>query len=254
LTILEAFTEDHQELSLTDFAKLAGTNRSTIYRYINTLAHLGYISQDTSTKRYRLSSRVLRLGYASLASTPFIAVARPHLSQLAEDIGHTVSLAVLDETDIIYVDRFTKGIDINVSVGSRLPAFCTSIGKVLLAHVPEPNRSRLLDKIDFTPRGPNSIRDRQALELALARVRQDGYSINDEELFYGVRSIAAPIVGSVGLPVAGANVAVHGSSASFAGLVDSIAGQLLITAERISSLLVGRPASTWFDNGPDGGL
>jgi IclR family pca regulon transcriptional regulator len=242
LRLLEVFSSDRQEIGMSEFSAILSSNRSTLYRYVNTLARLGYIVQDSRTKGYRLTSRVLRLGYAALATSPFIGVATPHLSALANRVGHTVNLSVLDGTSILYVARFPKGIDLNVTIGSRLPAYCTSMGKALLAHVGQVELSEILDETEFAPMGPNTITRRLALEAALIEVRSRGYAINDEELTYGLRSVAAPIFAEDGLAVAAANVAVHASTVSFASLVEDLSQQLLATTDQISGSLVGSAA------------
>jgi IclR family pca regulon transcriptional regulator len=167
---------------------------------------------------------------------------------LSDETGHTVNMAILDGADIVYIERCRtsqrgqRDIDLNLHVGSRLPAYCTSMGKVLLAHL-DPERQRaVLDDIQFAQRGPNTLTARDELLLELVRVRQAGVAVNNEELAYGLRSIAAPIRGQSGEVVAAINLAVHRSMVSLDALVAHLSRPLLRTAAEISSRVGYREA------------
>src|SRR5512146_455776 len=131
-----------------------GLGRSTTHRYVATLATLGYLQQDGTTKKYRLGPRVLDLGFSAINSMELREVAGPHLRELSDATGYTVNMAILEDLDIVYVDRCRSAragqreIDLNLHVGARLPAYCTSLGKVLLAHLPTEERKEHLDRID----------------------------------------------------------------------------------------------------------
>ncbi|MBG0562793.1 IclR family transcriptional regulator [Actinoplanes aureus] len=215
LTILSSFSESRPVLGIADLSRAVSLNKSTTHRYVATLARLGYLEQDPETKKYSLGPRVVDLGFAAVNSLEINRVAAPYLQALADETGYTVSMAVLDGTDIIYVERrrscraggFAMGL--NLHVGSRLPAYCTSMGKVLLAYQ-EPGVLRgLLDRTDFARRGPKTLTNREQLTAALARIRQSGVAVNDEELASGLRSVAAPVRDRTGQVVAAVNIAVH---------------------------------------------
>ena len=139
LAILSAFKSGRPLLGVSELGREIGLSRSTAHRYVATLAALGYLQQDGGTKKYRLGPRVLDLGFSAINSMELREVAAPHLRQLSDDTGYTVNMAILDELDIVYVERCRSGraaqreIDLNLHVGARLPAYCTSLGKVLLA-------------------------------------------------------------------------------------------------------------------------
>ena len=215
LAILSSFRSGRPLLGVTELAREVGLSRSTTHRYVSTLATLGYLHQDAETRKYRLGPRVLDLGFSALNSMELREVAAPHLRELSDETGYTVNMAVLDGLDIVYVERCRSGrtgqrdIDLNLHVGSRLPAYCTSLGKVLLAYLTASERADALARIDFTRRGPNTLVSARALATELEHVRAKGFAINNEELAYGLRSIAAPIFTHDGTAVAGINLAVH---------------------------------------------
>jgi IclR family pca regulon transcriptional regulator len=157
-------------------------------------------------------------------------------------------MAILDGADIVYVERCRsartgqRDIDLNLHVGSRLPAYCTSMGKVLLAFLPEDARIALLAQIELSPRGPNTLTARRALEDELARVRADGLAINNEELAYGLRSIAVPVHSRTGETAAAINLAAHRSMVSMEDLVARLSPALKRTAAQISARIGHRPA------------
>jgi IclR family pca regulon transcriptional regulator len=215
LMILSAFSETGPVLGIADLARAVGLNRSTAHRYVATLAKLGYLQQDPDTRKYSLGPRVIDLGFAALSSMEMTRVAAQYLQALADETGYAASMAVLDGPDIVYVDRRRSrrniglAVDLNLHVGSRLPAYCTSMGKVLLAHRDPTTLRTLLDRTDLARRGPKTITAREQLMSVLAKVRQTGIAVNDEELAPGLRSIAAPVRDRSGNVVAAINIAVH---------------------------------------------
>jgi IclR family pca regulon transcriptional regulator len=248
LAILSSFTASQSLLGISELARMLGLNRSTTHRYVSTLVALGYLEQDAATRRYRLGPRVIDLGLSAINSMEVREISLPHLQQLSDETGHTVNMAILDGVDIVYVERCRsaqqgqRGIDLNLHVGSRLPAYCTSMGKVLLAGLADDERDALLDRIDLTRRGPNTLTTRQALLAELGRVREAGLAVNNEELAFGLRSIAAPVHGQTGNVVAAINLAVHRSWVSMEDLVRSLSPTLKQTANEISMRLGYRPA------------
>lgn len=240
LAILSSFRSGRPLLGVSELSREVGLSRSTTHRYVATLASLGYLRQDAPTRKYRLGPRVLDLGFSSINSMELREVAAPYLRQLSDDTGYTVNMAILDDLDIVYVERCRtarvgqRDIDLNLHVGSRLPAYCTSLGKALLAHLPDAEQTDVLARIDFTRRGPNTLVSRDELARELARVRANGFAINNEELAYGLRSIAAPVFAHGGEAVAGINLAVHRTMVSMEDLVAGLSSRLRRTAEEIS--------------------
>jgi IclR family pca regulon transcriptional regulator len=247
LAILSTFTSTRSLLGVSEVAREVALSRSSAHRYISTLARLGYLEQDPATRRYRLGLRVLDLGFSALNSMELRQVAAPDLQALSDRTGHTVNMAVLDGVDIVYIDRCRSAsqgqreIDLNLQVGSRLPAYCTSMGKVLLAGLPAGERSARLAQIELTQRGPNTITARAALEAELRLVEKRGLAVNNEELAYGLRSIAVPVHGQRGEVAAAINLAVHRSLVSMEDLAVRLAPTLQATARGIATRLGFRP-------------
>lgn len=230
LRILSAFSGNRSVLGIADLARAVGLNKSTTYRYVATLTTLEYIQQDPDTKKYFLGPRVVDLGFAAIDSMDLTRVAAPLLQALADDTGFTVSMGLCDGPDVVYVDRRRSGrrsslaMDLNLHVGSRLPAYCTSMGKVLLAYKDPATLRQILDRTDMARRGPKTITNREQLMTALAKVRQSGVAANDEELAPGLRSFAAPVRDRSGEVVAAVNVAVHLTIAPTS--IEALAGRL----------------------------
>ena len=214
LQILAAFNELRPVLGIADIARAVDLNKSTTYRYVATLARLDYLQQDPETKKYSLGPRVADLGFAAINSMEITRVAARPLQGLADETGHTVSMAVLDGSDIVYVDRRRSargvhlGMELNLHVGSRLPAYCTALGKVLLAYRDPATLRVLLDRTDLARRAPKTITAREQLTFALGRIRETGIGLNDEELAPGLRAIAAPVRSRSGEVIAAVSVVV----------------------------------------------
>lgn len=242
LAILGAFTPERPVLGIADIADDLGMSRSTTHRYVITLVALGFLEQGASRK-YRLGLRVTDLGMSALNSTGLRQHARPFLEELRQRSSYTVNVAVLDGSEILYVDRarsFRRGqnkIDLNLRPGSRLPAYCTSLGKVLLAYLPESEQRELIDELQLTRRGPNSTKSKKALRTQLEHIREEGLAVNDEELAEGLYSMAAPIRDESRAVVAAINMAVHASMLALEELVDALGPHLVATADNISARL-----------------
>jgi len=248
LAILSAFGSGRPLLGVSELGSEVGLGRSTTHRYVATLATLGYLQQDFATKKYRLGPRVLDLGFSAINSMELREVAAPHLRRLSDETGYTVNMGILDGLDIVYVERCRSGrarqreIDLNLHVGARLPAYCTSLGKVMLAFLPGSERDAAIREIDFAVRGPNTIVSAEEFARELERVRAQGFAINNEELAYGLRSIAAPVLDHDGRAVGAINLAVHTSMVSIDELVAGLSAAVCRTAADVSALLGYRSA------------
>jgi IclR family transcriptional regulator, pca regulon regulatory protein len=186
---------------------------------------------------------VTDLGMSALNSTGLREHARPHLEELRQRTSYTSNIAVLDGPEILYVDRarsFRRGqnkIDLNLRPGSRLPAYCTSMGKVLLANLPELEQRDLIGNMTLARRGPNSITSKKALRTELEHVREEGMAVNDEELAQGLLSISVPVRAESRVVVAAVNIAAHSSMIALEDLVDALGPHLVATADNISARL-----------------
>jgi len=242
LAILGCFTPSRPVLGIADIADDLGMSRSTTHRYVITLVALGYLEQGASRK-YRLGLRVTDLGMSALNSTGLREHAHPYLEELRQRTSYTVSLGVLDATDVLYVDRvrsFRRGqgtIDLNLHPGSRLPSYCTAMGKLLLANLPESEQREAIASMKLTKRGPNTITSKKALREELDEVLAAGFAVNDQELAADLFSIAAPVRNEARDVVAAVNLAAHSSMISLEEMVDALGPHLVSTADRISARL-----------------
>ena len=242
LAILGCFTPERPVLGIADIADSLGMSRSTTHRYVITLVALGYLEQGASRK-YRLGLHVTDLGMSALNSTSLREHAQPYLDELRRRTGYTINVAVLDGTDIVYIARARshrraqQRIDLGLALGSRLPSYCTAMGKLLLANLPEREQRDLLAELKLDRRTPNTITNKRLLQIELERIREDGFAINDQELNPGLHSIAAPIRSESREVVAAANMAAHSSMISLQDLIDHLGPHLIATADRISARL-----------------
>lgn len=206
LRVIEGFTADHPRQSISDVAEATGLDRATARRCLLTLTELGYAAHDG--KYFTLTPRVLRLGTACLATLPLAQMVQPWLDQLSEELGESSSVSVLDEGEVVYVARAAqrKVMSIALMPGSRLPAYCTSMGRVLLAALPEAEARARLAAMDLAPRTPLTQTDPEALIVRLGQVRAQGYEVIDQEVEIGLRSIAVPIEDAHGRTVAALNL------------------------------------------------
>jgi IclR family pca regulon transcriptional regulator len=229
-------------LGIADIADELGMSRSTTHRYVITLVALGYLEQGASRK-YRLGLRVTDLGMSALNSTGLREHAHPYLEELRQRSSYTTSLGVLDGTDVLYVDRlrsFRRGqnrIDLELHTGSRLPAYATAMGKLLLAYLPDAEQREMIAQMKLTKHGPNTITSKKALREELEEIHAAGFAVNDQELTPDLYAIAAPVRNEARDTVAAVNLTAHASMISLEELVDALGPHLVSTADRISARL-----------------
>lgn len=240
LRVLTAFSAEHPSLSLADAARLTGLTRATTRRCLHTLMQLGYA--ETDGRAFQLTPRVLDLGYAYLSSAKLGAIAEPFMETLSENIDESVSLGVLDGSDVVYVARVpTKRImSIGLALGSRLPAAVTSMGRVLLASLPEARLQDVMSETTLTRFTSRTITDKKRLERELESVRQQNFAVVDRELEEGLRSIAVPLSNRDGRTIAALNVGTQTERVSQEILVGSILPKLRHTADQINEVLKRR--------------
>ncbi len=237
LHVIRAFAGVDRRLTIADVSRATGLTRAVVRRCLYTLRELGYAATDG--RMYFLQPRILNLGYAYLSTAPVPIAAQPVLEELSEELGEASSVAVLDEGAVVYVGRAaTKRImSVTLGVGSRLPAYCTALGRVLLAHLEEPQVSIELSKVDFTQHTKHTVTSRKRLEEILAGVRAEGFALNDQELEIGLRSIAVPVRNVVGTVVAAMNVSTQASRVSRRELLERCLPALRGAADKLSSQL-----------------
>jgi IclR family pca regulon transcriptional regulator len=243
LTVIRAFDAEHRELGLSEVARATGLTRAAARRFLLTLKALGYVK--VRDNRFSLSPRVLELGYAYLSSLTLPQVAQPHMETLVATVNESSSISVLDDLEVVYVARVpTRRImSITLSVGTRLPAYPTSMGRVLLAALDDDELAARLARIDPLPLSARTVTDKATLRMLLERVREQGYAATDQELEEGLRSLAVPLRDQSGAVVAALNVSVHASRASMAILRRDFLPEALKAAAAIEGDL-GRSANS----------
>ncbi|MGW4792857.1 IclR family transcriptional regulator domain-containing protein [Nonomuraea sp. NPDC004297] len=231
LAIMAALGTAPGGLTLADCAKVTGLPRATVRRAAQTLERLGYAAADGP--HFVLLPRVLELGYAHLSGLTFGEIVQPHLADLVARVRESASVAVLSGDDVLYVARVqtVSLMSINLTVGTRLPAYATSMGRVLLAELPD-ERLAAIEPRRLSSRTVTSAAELRAL---LRQAAADGYALVDQELEEGVRSIAVPVRDRSGRTVAAVNVATHAGRASNAALLRDVLPELRETAARMEA-------------------
>ena len=215
LLVIQAFSERRLQLSISQLSKRTTLSRASVRRCLHTLSKLGFAGTDDGRSFY-LRPRVLALGHSYLSSMPLATAAQPILEHLSQILHESCSIALLDGTEIVYVARahVTRIMAIDLGVGTRLPAFCTSMGRVLLANLPPDELETVLPKIEFTRYTDRTVSSVEKLRQVLVTVRREGHAIIDQELELGLRSMAVPVRNPAGRVVAAINVGAHGQRVS----------------------------------------
>jgi len=246
LEILSLFTIERFSLNLTEIVTATQLNKSTAFRMVSTLEMLEYLERDPATRCYRPGLKVLQLGFAALNSLEISKIAQPYLKSLSNETGETTNMTIRDGADILYIARNPSRhiISVNTQLGSRLPVYCTSMGKALLIDLSWRELFDLLGEGPYPKLGPNTIISLDVLVSELERVRQQGFAINDEEMATGLISVAAPIRGPDKKVIAAINISVAGSRISRQELESYLAPKIVDTAHQISSALGASPQLT----------
>mgnify|MGYP000091367075 CR=1 FL=1 len=200
LRILELLAE-HGSLKVSEVASLLGTHRSAAHRFLATLKELGYVVQD-SASRYRLSFRLFEMGIAMVNALGIRQITRPFMEELAEISGETVNLGHWEGDEIVYIDKVKSRevLLMDLAIGTRVPTFCSAMGKAILAHRSEEEIRVFLSSASFKPLTPKTNIDPEKLRLELELIRQRGFATDDEEMVTGIRCLAAPVFDYNGRP------------------------------------------------------
>lgn len=219
LLAIETFTADKPRQSIAEVSAASGLDRATARRCLLTLSHLGYADYDG--KYFTLTPRVLRLGTACLATMPLPQVVQPHLDELSNTLQESSSVSILDGADIVYVARAAqrKVMSVSLMPGSRLPAFCTSMGRIMLAALPQDEAARILRSTPLAARTMLTRTDPDTILAELAIIRAQGYALIDQEVELGLRSIAVPVLNARGATIAALNIGVPATQDSVTDLV-----------------------------------
>jgi IclR family pca regulon transcriptional regulator len=237
LAVIEAFDERHPRLTIADAAKATGLTRAAARRYLLTLARLGYADHDG--KFFTLTPKVLRLGYAALSSMTIPSRVQPWLERISTEVGESSSAAVLDDGEVVYIARSAtrRIMSIGLGVGSRLPAYCTSLGRVLLAAQDEAWLDAYFARVPLRALTPQTLTSATEIRAALETVRREGHCIVDEELELGLRSVAVAVRDGSGKVRCTINVSVQTHRMSVQQMRDEILPRLRTAAVELSRVL-----------------
>lgn len=239
ISVIRAFSAEHSRLTLSDVARETGLTRAAARRFLLTLEHLGYVAQDG--RLFWLRPSVLQIGYAYLSSLSLAQIAQDHLEELATELHESCSASVLDGDDIVYVARAATNriMTISLSVGTRLPAYCTSMGRVLLAALDDDELDAYLERTTLEPLTSRTITDPTRLREEIMRVRSQGWCLLDQELEIGVRSVAFPLHDADYRVVAAVNASAHGARVPLDTMRKEYVPALRDCAARIDKDLAG---------------
>jgi IclR family transcriptional regulator, pca regulon regulatory protein len=238
LAVIQAFSQKKRQLTISQVSAKTGFSRAAVRRCLYTLAKLGFAGSDDN-RHFYLRPRVLALGHSYISSMPLATAAQPILEHFSRLLHESCSIATLDGLDIVYVARanVTRIMAIDLGVGSRLPAFCTSMGRVLLAHLPPDELESFLARIQFTRYTERTIVTVDKLRPVLRLALRNGYAIVDQELELGLRSMAVPIQNPGGKVVAAVNVGAHAQRVSNQDMLNKFLPHLRAAAQELCMLL-----------------
>jgi IclR family pca regulon transcriptional regulator len=241
LAVIRAFGAGTPELTLSDVARVTGLTRAAARRFLLTLVDLGYVRTDG--KYFSLTARVLELGYAFLSSMTLPEVAQPHLERLSAEVHESSSVSLLEGTEIVYVARVavSRIMTVTINVGTRFPAYATSMGHALLAGLDAAALDRYLEEANLERLTAHTLTSPAALRAELAEVRAQGWAMVDQELEEGLRSVAAPIRDRSGTVVAAVNVSTHAGRTTRESVREEMVPPLLAAAQRIEADLAVSP-------------
>jgi IclR family transcriptional regulator, pca regulon regulatory protein len=210
LRVLESFTADRPELTLSEAAGLAKLDPGTCFRMLNTLVMLGYVDRVPESRRFRLTLKVTDLGFHAIGRADLREVARPILRSLVGELNEAASLGVLDGADIVYIDRIRAGltrIGVDIRIGTTIPAYCSAIGQAIMAYLKNDELSRLLAMRTRSETFPSKPMSKDEIKRDLIDVRQNGFALRDSYFGSGLRILAAPVLDLDGYPLAAVSVA-----------------------------------------------
>ena len=233
LSVINSFSKEHPAQTLSEVAARTGLTRATSRRVLLTLSDLGYV--DQRGRDFELTPKVLDLGYSYLSSFRVVDIAQPSMERLVDEVHESSSMSVLDGSEIVYVARVPTAriMTIALALGSRLPAYATSMGRVLLSGLSDLALDDYLRKTKLEKLTSHTVTDRKKLRALIGEVRVDGFALVDQELEEGVRSIAAPIFNGRDEVIAAMNISCHASRVEVTKMLDEFRPRLLEAANEI---------------------
>jgi IclR family pca regulon transcriptional regulator len=237
LAVVKAFSDQRRAMTIAQLSHKTGIPRAAVRRCLYTLKKLGYAGSDANN--FFLKPKILALGYSYLSSTPLTVSAQPCLNHVSTTVGESCSLAVLDQGEVLYISRShtTRIVSIALNAGSRLPAYCTSLGRVMLAALSKAELDNYFARVPLLPLTDRTVVSEQRLREILAETAAQGYAIVEEELEIGLRSIAVPVRGASGTVAAALNIGAQSARVSREQMENEFLPVLLNGASELSVLL-----------------
>ena len=237
--ILDYLHAGRRLMTLDEITQATGYKKTTCFRLLKTLRTLGIVELSPATKKYQYGPRLAAIGLTALKNMNLRNTALPILQQLRDETGETVNLTILSRSEILYVERIMSDylVNVNVNIGDRLPVHCASMGKAILAYLPEDRLDTILSSISFEKKTNNTIVSRSELLRELEQIRSKGYAVNDEELEKGLRAVAAPIFNYTGEAFAATNIAWTTARHPERRTFSEYAVKIVAAAEKISRLM-----------------
>jgi IclR family transcriptional regulator, pca regulon regulatory protein len=237
--ILSVLSESKAPLSLTEIAREAGLSRSTVQRFVYTMESLGLLVRNDTDKAFRLGPKMISMALYIAQNLDVNKVALPYMREAASETGESVGLGLLSGKEIIYANvvKTRHLLSIEMRIGDRFPVYCTSLGRVFLASLPETQMETILETTELKPLTPHTITEKARLRAELDRVRQQGFSVNDQETHLGLRSVAAPVRSALGEVIAAVNIIAPTIRASREDIEATLALRIMETAAKVSEVM-----------------
>jgi IclR family transcriptional regulator, pca regulon regulatory protein len=237
LAVIRAFSDRRRSLTIAQISHKTGIPRAAVRRCLHTLKQLGYA--DSEANNFTLKPKILTLGYSYLSSTPLTVSAQPYMDQISRTLNESCSLAVLDGNNVLYVSRSSTSriMSVALNVGSRLPAYCTSLGRAMLAYLPDDALKAYFNSVELKAYTERTVVSQKRLKEILAETREAGFTIVEEELEVGLRSIAVPVRGASGTVVAALNIGAQSTRVTSRQMKETFLPVLLKGSQELSALL-----------------
>jgi DNA-binding IclR family transcriptional regulator len=237
--ILDRLYSGDNLLTLEEITQKSGFKKTTCFRLLKTMRSLGLVELAPGTKKYQFGPKLVTVGLSALKNMNLRNSALPILQQLRDDTRETINLTILNGTEILYVERLMSDylVNVNVNVGDRLPVYCASMGKVILAFLPESRMKKIISLTKFEPKTNQTIVSEPALIKELAEIRAQGFAINDEELEKGLRAVAAPIMNYTGEAFAAINIAWTTARRPDRAVFSEFSQKVMAAADQISCMM-----------------
>lgn len=238
--VMQAFTAQEPELTMAEVARKAGLDNATAFRFLNTLVNLGYVQKVDNSRLFRLTLKVLDLGFHAIARSDLRTLARPILRGLVGEVNEAASIGVLDGSNVTYVERVQAGLiqlGVEVRIGSRVPAYSTAVGQAIVAWLPRETQLQVLQGQPMLQLTEHTITDIDALLARLQHIRSIGYALSNQETVSGLYVLAAPVLDIDGLPVAALSVAAPARRSTLQQFEQNTLAAVLEAAQQLSKSL-----------------